>query len=105
MLRSCYVAVFFVSVLLLHVFGFSSQARADVERYIAVPLGGGYVFILDTREGHAWTWTSSIPGEAKKNGVNPKLSYQGNVRQNMQPRKPQTNIPQPPVAPSSGQRF
>lgn len=105
MCRSLSVAVSVISVLLLYLFVFSSQVKADVERYMALPLGGGYVFILDTREGHAWTWTSSIPGEAQKNGVNPKLTYQGNVRQNMQPRKPQVNIAQPPVLPSQSQRF
>ena len=105
MYRSWAVAASVISVLWLHLFVLSPQVKADVERYMALPLGGGYVFILDTREGHAWTWTSSIPGDAKKNGVNPKLTYQGNVRQNMQPRKPQANIPQPPVPPSQSQRF
>ena len=64
------------------------QAFAENERYKAIPMAsGGFVFILDTREGHAWTWTNSLPGEASKNGENPRITYQGNVRANMKPPK------------------
>lgn len=57
---------------------------SENERYKAIPMAaGGYVFILDTREGHAWTWSSGGTGGASANGVNPHIVYQGNVRQNM----------------------
>ena len=50
------------------------SACADVERYRPVPLGGGLVFILDTREGHAWTWQQS-PQETFRPVENHPESY------------------------------
>lgn len=46
---------------------------------------GGYVFIIDTREGHAWTWNSAGQGQVSPSGTNPRIIYQGNVRKNMSP--------------------
>ncbi len=39
-----------------------SPAHAENERYKAFPMSpGGYVFILDTKEGHIWTWNTAGP--------------------------------------------
>lgn len=76
-------------------------ACADVERYRPVPLGGGLVFILDTREGHAWTWQSSIPGGVSASGETPRITYQGNVRKNMRPSQGTVS----PSQQSATQRF
>lgn len=76
-------------------------ACADVERYRPVPLGGGLVFILDTREGHAWTWQSSIVGGVSASGETPRITYQGNVRKNMK-SSPSNALPQQK---SATQRF
>ena len=71
------------------------------DRYKAIPVaGGGYVFIIDTREGHMWTWNSAAQGQASPSGANPKVVYQGNVRQNMKP--PEAGLNQQPPA-QSGQ--
>lgn len=73
-----------------------TQALADNERYKAIPLAaGGYVFILDTQEGHAWTWSNAGPGQASPSGSNPRIVYQGNVRRNMTPPKGAPNVPAP----------
>lgn len=83
---------------------FPQLSRADVERYRPVPLGSGLVFILDTREGHAWTWQSGTPGNASASGENPRIVYQGNIRKNM---KPPQGHPQgiPAQNASNSQRF
>lgn len=74
------------------------------ERYKAIPLAsGGYVFILDTKEGHAWTWNSAGQGQVSPSGVNPHFTYQGNVRKNMNP--PKTASTASPAARSSSERF
>lgn len=79
-------------------------ACADVERYRPVPLGGGLVFILDTREGHAWTWQQSPPGNVSSSGESSRIIYQGNVRKNMkQPQKIKGSFHQTDI--SSSQRF
>lgn len=80
------------------------SACADVERYRPVPLGGGLVFILDTREGHAWTWQQSLPGNVSSSGESSRIIYQGNVRKNMkQSQKIKGSFPQTDI--SSSQRF
>lgn len=80
-------------------------ACADVERYRPIPLGGGLVFILDTREGHAWTWQSSIAGGVSAGGETPRIIYQGNVRKNMRSsQKAAGSFPQMDNT-SSSQRF
>ena len=95
--------VFFFLFLVSFV-GWSSFSYADVERYIAVPLGGGAsVFVLDTREGHAWTWTHSGQGQVGAGGVNPHFTYQGNVRNNMRPPKSPAN--QTVIQPAQPDRF
>lgn len=74
---------------------------SENERYKALPIAnGGYVFILDTREGHAWTWTSAGQGQVSPSGVNPHFVYQGNVRKNMAPGKAHT-----PSSSSRSQHF
>lgn len=68
-------------------------ACADVERYRPIPLGGGLVFILDTREGHAWIWQQTPPGTVSSSGESSRITYQGNVRKNMKsPQKKKGNI-------------
>lgn len=84
----------------------NTPSYADVERYIAVPLGGGSsVFILDTREGHAWTWTHSGQGQVGIGGVNPHFTYQGNVRHNMKPKSIHNQNSQPVIQPSQPERY
>lgn len=58
----------------------------DYERYKAVPLGGsGGIFIIDTKEGHTWTWSNRAGHTA--DGESLSLDYQGNVRSNMKLKK------------------
>ncbi len=79
----------------------ATSALADNERYKAIPMGaGGYVFIMDTRDGHAWTWQSGGQGKVGSDGVNPHIQYQGNVRNNMKPPKGPAKTPAIPVPPS-----
>lgn len=93
---------FFVSLLIVLVC--STPSFADVERYLAVPLGGGSsVFILDTREGHVWTWTNAGQGQVGAGGVNPHFTYQGNVRNNMKASK--NSSKQPIIQPVQPDRF
>ncbi len=85
------------------VFSFPVFSNAsENERYKAIPMAsGGYVFILDTREGHAWTWSSGGAGGVSAGGANPRIVYQGNVRQNMRANpKNSASINQ-----KSGERF
>jgi hypothetical protein len=60
------------------------------ERYRAYPFGAGFL-ILDTREGHLWTW-GGTGGNVTKNGENDNLSYQGAVRKNMTPAASRNTI-------------
>ena len=93
-----------IGILGVLLFAVPQAAQADVERYLAVPMGaGGYVFILDTREGHAWIWNNAGQGQVSKSGENPRFVYQGNVRNNMKPPKPP--VGQPAVTPSQPDRF
>lgn len=79
----------------------ATPAHADNERYKAIPMGaGGYVFILDTRDGHAWTWQSGGQGKVGSDGTNPHIQYQGNVRNNMKSPKGQAKASAVPVPPS-----
>lgn len=81
----------------------SVSFASENERYKAIPMAsGGYVFIIDTKEGHAWTWSSGGTGGASSNGVNPHIVYQGNVRQNMKKSKSAVQIPQ---MEKNGKRF
>lgn len=67
-----------------------SAFASENERYKAIPIStGGYVFIIDTREGHMWTWNNAGVGQTSPSGENPKVVYQGNVRNNMK-------VPPPP---------
>lgn len=83
-------------------FGPALVQASDNERYKAIPMAsGGYVFIIDTREGHAWTWNNAGQGQVSPSGVNPHIVYQGNVRKNMSP--PKTVPISPPSKPPSAQ--
>lgn len=76
---------------------------ADVERYRPIPLGGGLVFILDTREGHAWTWQMTPSGNVSSSGESSRIIYQGNVRKNMKPsQKTKGSFPQVETSGSQG---
>lgn len=59
----------------------SVAQASENERYKAIPLGGGAsVFIIDTREGHIWTWVNE-GRSAAPSGSNNQIRYQGNVSQ------------------------
>ena len=58
------------------------QAFAQNERYKAIPMYGGGIFIIDTREGHTWTWSNNA-GKVSKDGKSERLKYQGNVIKNI----------------------
>ena len=62
------------------------QAFAENERYKAIPMYGGGIFIIDTREGHTWTWSNSA-GKVSKDGKSERLKYQGNVIKNIRNSK------------------
>lgn len=57
----------------------------DYERYKAVAFGNGGIFIIDTKEGHTWTWSNR--GDYTVDGHTLSLEYQGNVRSNMKFKK------------------
>ncbi|MCB1876652.1 MAG: hypothetical protein KDH88_11820 [Chromatiales bacterium] len=44
--------------------------------------GGGRVFIIDSRDGHFWTWVDSdvVPGQNGRLRVGSVLRYQGRLR-------------------------
>ena len=67
-------------------FPYSSFADEN-ERYKAVPLGSGGIFIIDSKEGHTWTWSNK--GGHNIDGKNSSLVYQGSVRSNMKLKKKQ----------------
>lgn len=77
-------------------------AASDNERYKAVPLGnnGASVLILDTRDGHLWTWLNSGSLSPDGKGGPPRIVYQGNIRQHMK-----TPAPQPPASGAPSSRF
>ena len=55
----------------------SGAAVADSGRYRAEVIQGGstpQVFLLDTRDGHFWTWTQTIRGSDQE------LRYEGKLR-------------------------
>jgi len=61
----------------------AGQTSAENERYKAIRMAsGGFVFILDTREGHVWMWNNALPF---KKGKNLQISYQLKVPMNMNP--------------------
>ena len=66
-------------------------SASENERYKAIPASpGGPILIIDTKEGHLWTWNNSGVEETDAAGVNPRIRYQGNVRKNMSPPKKST---------------
>ncbi len=92
--------MFFICLLLVPALAHAT----DNERYKAIPMAsGGYVFIIDTREGHAWTWNNAGTGQVSKSGENPRITYQGNVRKNMKP--PKLPIMPPEAQPGKQERF
>lgn len=64
---------------------FSGNAIAsENERYQAIRTSpSGPILIIDTQEGHLWTWSNKGIEETDIFGVNPRIRYQGNVRKNM----------------------
>ena len=63
-------------------------SASENERYKAIPASpGGPILIIDTKEGHLWTWNNNGVEETDAAGVNPRIRYQGNVRKNMNPPK------------------
>lgn len=67
----------------------ASAGASENERYRALPTSpSGPILIIDTKEGHLWTWNNNGIEETDAAGVNPRVRYQGNVRKNMKPPKP-----------------
>ena len=65
-------------------FWHDSASASENERYKAIPASpGGPILIIDTKEGHLWTWNNNGVEETDAAGVNPRIRYQGNVRKNM----------------------
>jgi len=100
-IRVHWLITFFMGISLMIT---SQDALAQNERYKAIPMAsGGFVFILDTKEGHAWTWNNAAQGQVSQNGENPRITYQGNVRMNMKP--PKVPVISPEAAPKQQERF
>ena len=73
-------------------------SASENERYKAIPASpGGPILIIDTKEGHLWTWNNNGVEETDAAGVNPRIRYQGNVRKNMKspttPQSPTFSLP------------
>ena len=70
-----------------------SAHASDNERYKAFPmLGGGTVFIIDTKDGHIWTWTNIGGSNLSSSGNNSQILYRGNVRKNMKQNTTQNKL-------------
>lgn len=81
-------AVLVAAVLSGCFFWHGSVSASENERYKAIPASpGGPILIIDTKEGHLWTWNNNGVEETDAAGVNPRIRYQGNVRKNMNPPK------------------
>ena len=81
-------AVLIVAMLSGCFFWHDPASASENERYKAIPASpGGPILIIDTKEGHLWTWNNSGVEETDAAGVNPRIRYQGNVRKNMNPPK------------------
>ena len=84
-------AVLIVAMLSGCFFWHDPASASENERYKAIPASpGGPILIIDTKEGHLWTWNNSGVEETDAAGVNPRIRYQGNVRKNMSPPKRST---------------
>ena len=85
----------------------SAAEASENERYKAIPASpGGPILIIDTKEGHLWTWNNSGVEETDTAGVNPRIRYQGNVRKNMiSPKKPASVSPQNATNQNASGRF
>lgn len=68
---------------------FTSVHAAETGRYQAVPLesegsarGGSRVFIIDTQDGHVWTWSGNelVGGGGNERRYGPAFVYHGKVR-------------------------
>lgn len=94
------ILIGFVCSLLL-----SGPAMAsENERYRAIRTSpSGPVLILDTKEGHLWTWNNVGIEETDATGANPRIRYQGNVRKNM--KVPMPSSPQIPQSAKDKTRF
>ena len=80
--------------MLLGLLTLSTGALAEDGRYEALPLagteggkGGARAFILDTRDGHVWTWSENelitAPDGRRRYGAS--FIYQGKLRPGIQP--------------------
>lgn len=68
---------------------FTSVHAAEAGRYQAVPLegegnarGGSRVFIIDTQDGHVWTWSGNelVGSGGNERRYGPAFVYHGKVR-------------------------
>ena len=68
---------------------FTSAYAAEAGRYQAVPLesegngrGGSRVFIIDTQDGHIWTWSGNelVGSGGNERRYGPAFVYHGKVR-------------------------
>jgi len=81
-------AVLVAAVLSGCFFWHDPASASENERYKAIPASpGGPILIIDTKEGHLWTWNNNGVEETDAAGVNPRIRYQGNLRKNMNPPK------------------
>ena len=81
-------AVLIAAILSGCFFWHDPASASENERYKAIPASpGGPILIIDTKEGHLWTWNNNGVEETDAAGVNPRIRYQGNVRKNMNPPK------------------
>ena len=89
--RISFKAVLVAAMLSGCFFWHDSASASENERYKAIPASpGGPILIIDTKEGHLWTWNNNGVEETDAAGVNPRIRYQGNVRKNMSPPKRST---------------
>ena len=81
-------AVLIAAILSGCFFWHDPASASENERYKAIPASpGGPILIIDTKEGHLWTWNNNGVEETDAAGVNPRIRYQGNLRKNMNPPK------------------
>ena len=99
-------AVLIAAILSGCFFWHDPASASENERYKAIPASpGGPILIIDTKEGHLWTWNNNGVEETDAAGVNPRIRYQGNVRKNIFVPKPSLSFPDNCPAPKSDSRF
>ena len=104
--RISFKAVLVAAMLSGCFFWHGSASASENERYKAIPASpGGPILIIDTKEGHLWTWNNNSVEETDAAGVNPRIRYQGNVRKNIFVPKSSLAFPDNCPAPKSDSRF